>query len=282
VRKPVLSGSFALALLLCMASGFHTFRYIYLFPFLFVFAATGMEQLGRRSTYWGRGLLVCILVHGTLTAVLSYAGMSLVYKGRSATALTDALRDVVGPGAKRVYSRTLQDYYAGRDLGWEHYRYAADPLVTDDELHAGLLARVDYVIDPVTRPYYAIEESFTLYGVIRDRLIRAARGASEDDRQDEPSVPPRFPRIHNYCVQLGRTLALAAAAADEQRAFDQKLAALGFRRTQTVNLTVPASAYTPFARWVLSIQATNPDYDKLVIWRRTKPGDGPSDDTQTR
>jgi putative flippase GtrA len=267
-RNAFLVSSFLVTFFLCVRSGLHSFRFLYLFPFFFQFALLGIRQLGERSPKWSQGLLVCILIYGFSTSVFAYVGMSLIYKGRSLSAVTAQLRDVIGAGGKRVYSRTFQTYYPGRTLGWKHYRYANDLLILDDEKHAHLLAKVDYVIDSVMPTYYAIEESFTLYGLTRDYLIRAAAYVpADEDAADFAWNTGRS--LQAFCSQLGRSLTFAAVSAAERQSFEQKLLALGFQQIRVIDLTVPVSAYSPLLRWPLSLQATNPDYDRLVIWKRT-------------
>jgi hypothetical protein len=265
-RNAFFLGSFLVTFLLCVRSGLHTFRFLYLFPFLFQFAQLGIRQLGERYPKWSKCLLVCILVYGFSTSVCAYVGMSLIYKGRSLSAVTEQLRDVIGAGGKRVYSRSLQTYYPGRILGWNQYRYAKDLLILDDEKHANLLAKVDTVIDSVMPTYYAIEESFTFYGMTRDYLIRTASHAPGNDASPSRNT---IHGLQSFCSQLGRSLTFAAVSATERQRFEQKLLALGFQQVRVIDLTVPVSAYSPLLQWPLSLQATNPDYDRLVIWKRT-------------
>jgi hypothetical protein len=75
--------------------------------------------------------------------------------------------------------------------------------------------------------------------------------------------------VQAFCAQVGRSLASAAVPAADRQRFEQKLLALGFQQVRVIDLTVPVSAYSPLLQWPLSLQATNPDYDRLVIWKRT-------------
>lgn len=267
-QNAFLLGSFCVTVLLCVRSGLHTYRFIYLFPFLFQFAQLGIQDIGERTIKGGRALVMCMIIYGFSTSVFAYVGLSLIYKGRSLSAVTEHLRNVVGTGRQRVYSRTLQTYYPGRTLGWEHFRYAKDALILDDEDHANLLTKVDTVIDSVTPAYYAIEESFTLYGLTRDFLIRSAAHAPAVDN-DAVTARESTWSVQAFCAQVGRSLASAAVPAADRQRFEQKLLALGFQQVRVIDLTVPVSAYSPLLQWPLSLQATNPDYDRLVIWKRT-------------
>lgn len=263
-----LLGSFFVTVILCVRSGLHTFRFIYLFPFFFLFAKIGIQYLNKEHPKWGKGLLAGILVYGFSTSVFAYFGMSLIYKGRSLSAVTGQLRDAIGAGEKRVYSRTLQTYYPARTLGWRHYRYAKDDLILEDDKHANLLLKVDYVIDSEKLSYYAIEESFTLYGLTRNFLIRSAMNMPEDKRTALCTTDWQG-RLHMFCANLGRSLASSAVPPKERLLFEQSLLAHGFQKVRVIDLTTRGDAYKPLQRWLLSKQATNPDYDTLVIWKRT-------------
>ncbi len=245
IRKPIVMMGFLISFFLCLVTGLHTFRAIYLFPFVFLFMSFGIQQLRESRPYWGNALLTCILCYGFATSVLAYTGMSLVYKGRSISLLTERLRQAVGSGDKRVYSRTLQDYYSARTLGWRHYRYFIDNNILDDDKCANLLGKVDYVVDSISLPVYSIEESYTVYGLVRDHLVRT--------------------------TTQGKAFAFSAVSPQEQTRFEDQLVQHGFKKAHVIDLRPAPASYTPFQRWILSKQTTNPDFDQLVVWTRAKP-----------
>jgi hypothetical protein len=211
--------------------------------------------------------LSCILFYGFATSYFAYLGMASVYKQRSLDAVTTALNKVIGDGAKRVYSRTLQTYYPARSLGWQHYRYAQDRLILEDRQHAQLLTQVDYVIDATTQPqpYYAVEESYTLYAILRNWLIQSA------NKQAQATEPDKLSRLQKLSARWGASLAFSVVSPAEQRLFEQTLRASGFQKLTTLSFIKPRSTYPLWQQWLLAGQATNPDYDNLNIWQRPHP-----------
>ena len=258
---------FLLALFLCIRSGLHSFRYLYLFPFFLVFALQGLESLHRRWPKVGVALLTCMLAYGFTTGYFALPAMASVYKHRSLNNVTAALNQVIGSGAKRVYSRTMQTYYPARLLGWQHYRYAQDRLILEDSRQARLLTQVDYVIDAETQPqpYYAVEESYTLYTFLRNVLIQSANS------QAHAVDPEALSRLQKFCARWGAALAFSVAPQTEQALFEQTLIADGFQKITTLTFIKPAPALPYWQKWLLARQVTNPDYDNLIIWQRTRP-----------
>jgi hypothetical protein len=265
-RPRWLTMGFFVSALLCVATSFHTGRIIYLLPFAWLLAIAALERVRKWRLAGYTTLLAGLLAYAALTSVLAYAGMSLIYRDRSLEALTAQLRQQVGGAGTRVYSRTLQDYYSGRLLGWQHYRYSNDQLVLQDARWARLLAGVDYVVVPRLPDLYAVEESYTLYGILRDYLICCARAAGS--------------RPATGAAALGRALAFSAPPREEEAAFEAQLAEMGFRRAGTIDLSTAIDSAPWPARWVLRRLGTPPGFDPLTIWRREHPGQPPPREPQ--
>jgi hypothetical protein len=244
---------FIMALGMALFSGLHTFRFIYLFPFLFVSLVLGSCAVYKRHAQIATALLVCAVLYGIVSGGIAYAAMTPALKGRSYSELRDNLRQAIGEGPKRVYLHNLQAYYVARELQWHYYRYGQGTWITEDVQSAKLLARADYVVEMKQAPVYAVEESFTFYGGVRDYLIRAAINESTNPRQ-------------SLAARIGSSMAFRSPSRQEQEEFSQLLKSSGFQQYRGSDLSRKSQEYSAWQLKVRSWMAVPPDYDLPVVW----------------
>ena len=171
-RRRLAALAFLVAFAGAAATKLHTFRFLYLYPYTLMFFLLGAVLLARRARRLVHGVLALSLVYGFVTGPVAYA---IAAHGTAARgqAFCRKLAETVGSGPLRVLTADYRTYYLGRQLGWRQSAYPEPTLLVDDA--ARLLPRADIVIEPAPDPFTAIEESHTLYGLIRDRALDAAR-----------------------------------------------------------------------------------------------------------
>ena len=157
-----------------IAANLHTFRFIYLYPYLLLFFLLGAAELERRFRKPVCVFLALTIVYGVLTGPVAYA-LAAAIRGDGAreAAFRSRLEEHVGRGPLRVLSADYRTYYIGRALGWRQSAYSEPPMLVTDAAH--LLAQADIIIEPSPDPFAAIEESHTLYGLLRDWALATAR-----------------------------------------------------------------------------------------------------------
>jgi len=244
---------FVMALGMALFSGLHTFRFIYLFPFLFVALVLGSCAVYKRHAQIATALLVSTVLYGIVSGGIAYAAMTPALKGRSYSELRDNLRLVIGEGPKRVYLHNLQAYYVARELQWHYYRYGQGTLINIDVNAARILARTDYVAEMKQAPVYAVEESFTFYGGVRDYLIRAAIKEATNPHQ-------------GLAARIGSSMAFRSPSRQEQEEFNQLLKSSGFQQYCASDLATKPREYSAWQLKVRSWMAVPPDYDLPVVW----------------
>ncbi len=251
---------FFMAFCMAFVSLLHTFRFIFLIPFLFLLLVAGSRALYQRYSRIATVFLTCTVLYGLISGGVAYAGVTPALKGRSYTAFRDELRTAVGEGPKRVYVHNLQAYYVARELQWHYFRYGQGTCISEDSQYARLLDRSDYVVEMKQTFFYAVEESFTLYGAVRDYVIRAAI------KESTASCPSTIAKI-------GYALASRSPSLQEQEQFNKLLLSSGFQQHRVSELSRKNQAYSAWQSTVRSWMAVPPDYDVPVIWVRVNKRD---------
>lgn len=250
---------FLMALCMALFSEMHTFRFIYLLPFSFLLLVAGSRALYQRYPRFAAVFLTCTVLYGLVSGGVAYAVFSPALKGRSYAAFRDELRKVVGEGPKQVYVHNLQAYYVARELRWHYFRYG--PVCLDkDRQCARLLDRSNYVVEMKQTSVYAVEESFTLYGMVRDYVIRAAI------KESTASCP-------STAAKIGYALASRSLSLQEQEQFNKLLLSSGFQQHRVSELLHKNQAYSAWQLTVRSWMAVPPDYDVPIIWERINKRD---------
>jgi len=273
-----------LALGACAATGLYIYRYIYLLPFIFMLAKAGFQTMWKTHQKMAYALTISLLCYGFFTSFLAPLTMACIYRGRSIYDITARLRSVIGEGDKRVYVCSFQTYYPARMLGWRFYRYTVGRFLYDDLQCANLLSRVDYVIDSIPSSCGSVlEEGFTLYDAVRDYSVRSAIDLSKNGSEPERRASNWRWQIKAGVARLGGFHVYDPNCDATHVQTEKFFASQGFEKICVLDFTPKASVYTPFERWLLSKQIVNPNYDPLVIWRRSaKPDKRPSKNSQTR
>lgn len=251
---------FLMAFCMAFLSGLHTFRFIFLLPFLFLLLVAGARALYQRHPQHAVVFLTCTVLYGLISGGVAYAGFSPALKGRSYAAFRDELRNAVGEGPKRVYLHNLQAYYVARELQWQYFRYLQGACLNADIQCARLLDQSDYVIEMKQTSCYAVEESFTLYGMFRDYLVRAAV------KESTASCP-------STAAKIGSALAFRSPSLHDQEQFNKLLLSSGFQQHRVSELSRKNQAYSAWQLTVRSWMAVPPDYDVPVIWGRVNKRD---------
>jgi len=168
----VLLTAFFLGFLAALATGLHTFRNIYLFPYLILFFCLACRRLEERFPRLTRGFLAAAIAYGLVTGPLAYAMTDSLNTARQ-SARTAAWEKTIGPGSHKVLTLDYSAYYAARQRGWRLMAYPMPAQTENDPCR--LLDDSSFVIVPETDRYRAIEESYTFYGLMRNLALRQAR-----------------------------------------------------------------------------------------------------------
>jgi len=273
-----------MALGVCVATGLYIYRYLYLLPFLFMLTKTGIQAIQKKHQNAAITLAVSLLCYGFVTSFLAPLTMACIYKGRSISNITERLRSAIGEGDKCVYVCSYQTYYPARMLDWRFYRYMVEHLLFEDAQNTNLLSRVDYVIDSIPSPCRnVVEEGFTIYSLIRDYSIRTAIDLSPKSGLTPGRATNLKDRINKIFADLGGSVVYAPNCETAYVKTEKYFMSKGFEKVCVLDFAPDDSVYSPFERWLLSKQIVNPNYDPLVIWRRSaKPDNRPNQNRQTR
>jgi len=236
-------------------SGLHTYRFLYLWPFLIWFAAEGALWLRLRWPTFGGVSLGLLASIAFVSSVVSYAVMAMVNPRPPADEVTRRLACAVGKGADQaVYSLSFQTYYAGRSLGWRQYRFADNSRVYAAE-GSNCLTRVNAVIIPEEPELYAAEESFTLFGLVRNLVLDTARKDRQSGRRS--------------CLgAIGESMAFRRDDARQLAELRRSLAAMGFSKVAGVSYSDWRQELTGWFRPLAPCFLAVLGYDDLEVWKR--------------
>ncbi|MEI8173432.1 MAG: hypothetical protein WCH07_08120 [Deltaproteobacteria bacterium] len=245
----------SLSFLTAFASDLYIFRFLYLMPFLLLFAMYGFVALRNRIPMIAYAFLCLMLSCQLLSSIIIPATVTAMLKGRSHDRLTRKMESIVGRD-KCVYSQTFQTYYVGRDLKWNNSRYFMENLIFDDKKHADLLDKVDYIVDSINPlPYFADEEGFSLYHILRDYAIYSARQEIKATNK-------------SFFARMGTAFAGKPSSPEDQKKLEQKFSDAGFEKTHFIDMSTPISVYPLWQQWIVKRLGVNPDYDNFIIWTR--------------
>jgi len=240
-------GLMALTFLVMIPSGLHTYRLVYLWPFLFLFATDGCARLAANGMRFFTTGMLATLSYAVWTFSLSYLAIAMLAPRTSHAERTKELSNLIGCGnTNLIYSLSFQPYYSGRELGWRQFRYASSPLIFNENVAKDMLDAANAVILDLEPDYYAIEEDVSPFGIIRNLLIKAAR----DDKQNKRST---------VLGNIGKSLSFQAEDEARLNQLRTALGKRGFRLIGFVKDKVPA-VRSPFV--------TVAGYDDLEVWAR--------------
>lgn len=184
--------AFFIAFVVALASGLHTFRNTFLFPYLIVFFCLAVHKAENLLPRLTTTFLCAFGLYGLLTGPIAYA-----IAGTSAASnrnpLSSAMKATINMKSPKVLSLDYRTYYAGRTLGWRQSAYP-DPATTVTD-PANLLASATFVILPELDRYRAIEESYTLYGLLRNLSLARAK---KEQHVTQPSFLARIGEAFAY------------------------------------------------------------------------------------
>lgn len=252
---------FSLAVGILLISGLYIFRLLYLMPFLLLFVLSGVSWLRARCPKYTTVFFLMMLFYQILCGFVGPFIVSFALVGRSHQQLVQKLKAVVGGRGVNVYSQTFQTYYVGKDLGWNHARYFLGEYILNDSANASLLSKADVIIDAKPqRLFFANEEGFTIYHLMRDYAIYCARCEAEI-------------QYKSFFSRLGTAFAGRAPSAEDQAKMDTVFRDAGFEKKEFIDMSTPKTMYKPWQWWIVDHLGVIPDYDSFIIWRRRHPAD---------
>lgn len=164
--------AFALSLIIGIYSGLHTFRFIFLMPFFLIMAIDAAAWLERKSCRYALVILTLTAFYGIVTGPVAY----LLIPHEIITRSTESsLVAAVGHGNQRVLTPDYATYYIGRRNGWRQFALANQADYGNLDSIRKLLDKADVVVIQRHDPFRAIEETHTLYGLLRDHALNVAR-----------------------------------------------------------------------------------------------------------
>ena len=182
LQRKTLVAMFILSWILALASGMHTFRFIYLTPFLLVFAA---DTLNRKVRYANAIALLAIMTgcigFWTVLGPHSHAAPNLV--------------QLLGEPPRTIFCPGYSTYYTLRQHGYQQIAIGDASGYADTNRVAKLLGKCDAVLIEHEDQYVPIEESLTLYGLLRNHCLSAAR---QESTLTQKSLPARIGEAFAY------------------------------------------------------------------------------------
>lgn len=179
-RRCAMIAAFLLALLIGIVSNLHTFRFIFLTPFFLVMTADATAWMERRAPRLSLALLTITALYGVITGPLAY----LIAPHETISRQTEsALLAAVGQGNQRILTPDFATYYIGRQNGWRQFTVNGLGDDGDERIRRKAFDAADVIVLQRHDPFHAVEETHTLYGLIRDCTLNAAR--KEQGRPDK-------------------------------------------------------------------------------------------------
>lgn len=203
--------AFLFALGACILTSLHTFRFIYLTPFFLLMMVDTTIWLKSQCPHLTRYLLLIMVAYGFITGPLAYAVMP---HERLPTDLESQLIEIVGTGSKRVFTPDYATYYLGRKLGWKQLAFGSQEAYSSQSVADKIINRADAAILQNVDPYSPLEESYTLYGFLRDYALNAARREKDSEAKSFPArigATFAYPRRNN--VAMGHLQPVATTGA---------------------------------------------------------------------
>ena len=193
-KRKTLLVMFTIALIVGLATGMHTFRYIYLMPYFLLFAADAIDCPSGVARTLARTTAYAAIAYGIICGPIAYMVADIrnpahEIDGKAAS----ILRDV--PSGKTVLTNGYSTYYSLRKLGIRQISLPEDNKAIQDDVVAALLMKCDFALLESGDRYAPIEESYTLYGLLRNFCLKAAK--SERDIE-EKSIPARIGEAFAY------------------------------------------------------------------------------------
>lgn len=164
--------AFTTALTLGCATGFYSFRFVYLTPFFLLMLADAASEFEGRAPRLNRILLGLTCVYGILTGPI---GHLLTAHETLPANLKNELATCIGTGPIKVFSPDYATYYIGRELGWNQFAFARPGSCSDPDKLRSCLGKADAVVLYDWDPYQTIQQTCTPFGYASKFLLESAR-----------------------------------------------------------------------------------------------------------
>ena len=193
-KRKALLMMFSVAVIIGIATGMHTFRYIYLMPYFILFAAEAIECSNRKVNIITRTVAGAAIAYGIICGPVAYMIADIRKPPHEIDSkVANLLNDV--PPNKIVLTNGYSTYYSLRKLGLTQISLPDQSEACQEELIDSLLMKCDFALLENEDRYAAIEESYTLYGLLRNFCLDAARSESSSE---EKSMPARIGEAFAY------------------------------------------------------------------------------------
>ena len=164
--------AFAMALTLGCATGFYSFRFVYLTPFFLLMLADAASEVEKIAPRLNRILLGLTCAYGILTGPV---GHLLTDHETLPANLKGELATCVGTGPIKVFSPDYATYYIGRELGWNQFAFARPGSCSDPDKLRSCLNKANAIVLYNWDPYQPIQQSCTPFGYASKFLLESAR-----------------------------------------------------------------------------------------------------------
>lgn len=164
--------AFTIALTLGCATGFYSFRFVYLTPFFLLMLADAASELEKSTPKVSHILLGLTCAYGILTGPI---GHLLTPHETLPANLKEELAAYIGEGPVKVFSPDYATYYIGRELGWRQFAHANPGMYGDPNKLKSCLAKADIIVQYEWDPYQPIQQTCTPFGYASKFLLNAAR-----------------------------------------------------------------------------------------------------------
>ena len=193
-KRKTLFIMFSFAVIAGIATGMHTFRYIYLMPYFLLFTAEAIECQNRKVNIVTRTVAWAAVAYGIICGPVAYMIADIRNPPHEiASKVANLLKDV--PPGKIVLTNGYSTYYSLRKLGITQVTLPEQREAMQDELIDTILMKCDFALLESEDRYAAIEESYTLYGLLRDSCLDAAKRESSAEAK---SIPARIGEAFAY------------------------------------------------------------------------------------
>lgn len=176
-KRMAMFSLFSIAVIIGIATGMHTFRYVYLMPYFLLFAADAIEHFSRRNILTTRAISGLAIAYGVICGPIAYAIADLTYPAYDIDRKTAKMFADI-PRGTWALTNGYSTYYSLRKLGILQTSFPDNNSGGSEAINSAIIDKCEFAILESEDKYAAIEESYTLYAFIRNLCLEAARRES--------------------------------------------------------------------------------------------------------
>ena len=177
-KRIIMSTALFVAFAAGLYSGMHTFRFIFIMPYLLIAVVEAVESIYVSYRRFAITAGILTTTYGILCGPIAYATIGDHTTYNHLTKRIQKHLDNI-PTNATIFTPGYSIYYLLRERGFKQIAIGDLPGYLTSERIDEILSHADYAIIEKENYYSAVEENYTLYGIIRDYCLKTAEMESK-------------------------------------------------------------------------------------------------------